>query len=263
MKQEYTPQQRTIGQQVATGPAARESVGGVGEHPVAIPDYLARHYSWAYLWRPSVWFFDHQPIINAILFGQYRRIMDNTLRLMDASTAGKTLQIAGVYGELTPKLAKHIDNLHLIDVARVQLELVERKLKAIGREATLARMNAETLEYPASTFDTAIMFLLLHEMPPEARRNTLTEAARVLKPGGRLVVAEYGEFTRTHWLHRFPPFRWVLTHAEPFLGGFWHDRLNNKLNEYAADVGKTVVVEEEVSIFRGFYRVVRYRVDAL
>lgn len=38
------------------------------------PDYLARHYWWAYLWSVSVWFFDHQPIINAILFGQYRTL---------------------------------------------------------------------------------------------------------------------------------------------------------------------------------------------
>ena len=43
------------------------------------PEYLARYYWWAYLWRPATWFFDHQPIINAILFGQYRRLMEGTL----------------------------------------------------------------------------------------------------------------------------------------------------------------------------------------
>ena len=41
-----------------------------------IPKYLARYYWWAYLWSVGVWFFDHQPIINAILFGQYRKLMN-------------------------------------------------------------------------------------------------------------------------------------------------------------------------------------------
>jgi len=34
----------------------------------AMPEYLARYYWWACLWRWGIWFFDHQPIINAILF---------------------------------------------------------------------------------------------------------------------------------------------------------------------------------------------------
>jgi len=39
------------------------------------PLYLARHYWWAYLWPVADWFFDHQPIINVILVGQYRKLM--------------------------------------------------------------------------------------------------------------------------------------------------------------------------------------------
>ena len=29
-----------------------------------LPDYLLRHYGWAYIWPPAVWFFEHQPIID-------------------------------------------------------------------------------------------------------------------------------------------------------------------------------------------------------
>jgi hypothetical protein len=113
--------------------------------PPALPDYLVRHYAWAYVWPPAVWFFDHQPIINAILFGQYRRIMDETMRLMEPERTGRTLQIAAVYGELTPRLAQKIEDLHLIDVAQVQLRAARRKLAAIGRRAHLAPMNCESL----------------------------------------------------------------------------------------------------------------------
>ncbi|MGQ0587356.1 MAG: rhodoquinone biosynthesis methyltransferase RquA [Gammaproteobacteria bacterium] len=235
----------------ATAPVAAEP---------ALPDYLVRHYAWAYLWPAAVWFFDHQPIIDAILFGNYRRIMDATLCLMRPAEAGRTLQITGVYGELTPTLARHIADLHVIDVAPVQLEAAQRKLAAVGRSAHLARMDAESLRYADASFDTALMFLLLHELPPEARRRSLAEAVRVLRPGGHLVIAEYGE-KRRHFFHRFAPMRWILERAEPFLGGFWRESLVEVLRGCAAAVGRRVELDEQVDIFGGFYRVARFRVE--
>jgi ubiquinone/menaquinone biosynthesis C-methylase UbiE len=228
---------------------------------VTLPWYLERHYAWAYVWPISVWFFDHQPVINSILFGNYRRIMRNTLRMMEPKTAGRTLQIAAVYGELTPTLASQgIEDLHLIDAAPIQLEVARDKLAAIGRKAGIARMAAEALRFRDGSFDTALMFLLLHELPPDARRAALTEALRVLRPGGRFVVAEYGECRKRHFFHRFAPMRWILTWAEPFLGGFWSDDFNAVLAECAATLGRQVQLEEQVDIFGGFYRVMRFKV---
>jgi len=229
---------------------------------VGLPDYLERHYAWAYVWPFSVWFFDHQPIINAILFGNYRRIMRHTMRFMDLPRAGRTLQVAGVYGELTPTLAEGLsEDLHLIDAAPIQLEAARRKLDAIGKGGHLARMHAESLHYDSGTFDTVLMFLLLHEMPPKARREALREAARVLKPGGRLVIAEYGENKGRHFFHRFAPMRRILTWAEPFLGGFWSESLSQTLAECGAMVGRKVELDQQVDVFGGFYRVARYRVS--
>lgn len=225
-----------------------------------LPDYLERHYAWAYVWPFSVWFFDHQPIINAILFGNYRRIMRGTMRLMDLPGAGRTLQVAGVYGELTPTLARGlVEPLHLIDAAPIQLEAARRKVEAIGKTIHLARMHAEALHYGERSFDTVLLFLLLHEMPPKARRDALREAIRVLKPGGRLVIAEYGENRGRHLFHRFWPMRRILTWAEPFLGGFWSENLSETLAKCGAAIGRRVELEEQVDVFGGFYRVARYR----
>lgn len=242
-------------------PAFHSLSGPRAAPAVELPDYLVRHYAWAYVWPFSVWFFDHQPIINAILFGNYRRIMRHTLRMMDAPRAGRTLQVAAVYGELTPTLAGDIADLHLIDAAPIQLEAARRKLAEIGKDARIERMTAESLRYEDGSFDTVLMFLLLHEMPPLARRKALREAVRVLRPGGRLVIAEYGEFKGRHLFHRFAPMRWVLTRAEPFLGGFWNESLERTLAECGAMVGRKAALDEQVDVFGGFYRVARYRVD--
>ncbi len=124
-----------------------------------MPVYLARHYWWAYLWPAAVWFFDHQPIINAILFGQYKKLMRATMTRLPNAAGESILQLTCVYGELTPKLIEAISPtpLHITDVAMVQLELA--KSKAPCENALLAAlMNAEHLAYRDDSFSTVVLF---------------------------------------------------------------------------------------------------------
>lgn len=61
-----------------------------------MPIYLVRYYWWAYLWSKAVWFFDHQPIINAILFGQYKKLMNITLARLERVPRERVLQLTCV-----------------------------------------------------------------------------------------------------------------------------------------------------------------------
>jgi ubiquinone/menaquinone biosynthesis C-methylase UbiE len=64
---------------------------------------------------------------------------------------------------------------------------------AIEREGALvevARAPWETLPYDAASFDVAIMRDLLPSLPPDIRQRCLGEVLRVLRSGGRLIVAE-------------------------------------------------------------------------
>jgi len=226
-----------------------------------VPWYLARHYWWAYLWKRSIWFFDHQPIINAILFGQYRRLMDATLSRYAPQAGDRTLQLTCVYGMLTAHLAERCaGSLHIMDASLDQLHLAQRKCAALNIPLQAARMDAEHLAYAADTFDHVILFFLLHEMPPEARLHTLSEMLRVTRAGGRILVTEYGALPTRHWLYRFIPFRWILGRLEPFLPGFWHEDLDTEMAKAAAAHGKGIERTGEDSIFSGFYRVLEYRV---
>lgn len=229
------------------------------------PEYLARHYWWAYLWRPAIWFFDHQSIINLILFGQYRRLMTRTLRCLDNRPAGRLLQLTCVYGELTPTLLDHLGRqpLYLIDVATAQLEASRNKLEPARRSQLLpVRMDAETLAFRDSVFSTILIFFLMHEMPTDARRRTLAETMRVMQPGGRLVIAEYGEEPRRHWIYRLPWLRKQLLFWEPFLDEFWREDISAILQHEAERLGKRLRQVETHSVFAGFYRVLVYEMAA-
>lgn len=226
-----------------------------------IPWYLARHYWWAYLWRGGVWFWDHPRVINAVLFGQYHRLMAETLRRAQRPPRGRTLQLTCVYGELTPTLARRIDGeFHLMDVAGIQLAAARRKLNGRAPGTHLARMDAEALAYADACFDTVVIFFLLHELPAAVRANVLAETLRVARPGARVVITEYGALARRHVLHRVAPLRGLLGTVEPFLSGFWTEDLDSVMEQAARRAGRHVEVEEHSTVFDGFYRVVTYRV---
>ncbi|MEI7842965.1 MAG: rhodoquinone biosynthesis methyltransferase RquA [Gallionellaceae bacterium] len=226
------------------------------------PEYLARHYWWTYLAPSGVWFFDHDCVINLILFGQYRVILNEVIRRYATTDCERTLQLTCAYGPLSPTLAQSANTreFHVIDVANIQLEATRTKLKDDFQKVKMVRMNVESLAYSNDSFDCIVIYFLLHELPTQARDRALSEVIRLLKPNGHLLIAEYGENVGVHWLHRFTPWRWLLEKLEPFLHDFWHSNLTQQLTKIALQQNKPLRSHSETSLFNGFYRVVEYRV---
>lgn len=227
------------------------------------PEYLAHYYWWAYLAPFGVWFFSHHLVINLILFGQYRRILDTLLLHLRKAPCGRMLQLTCAYGKLTPALAGLTDELHLADVAAIQLKVAKDGLAHQHRCAWLARMNAESLAYSGNSFDTVVIFFLLHELPPTARQHVLSEALRVLKPGGRLLIAEYSVDCNRHPLHRITLLRRTIERLEPFLRDFRHEDLSVQLQSCAIRHGKSIQQTDEAHLFGGYYRVMAFHAGSL
>jgi ubiquinone/menaquinone biosynthesis C-methylase UbiE len=225
-----------------------------------VPEYLARNYWWAYLWKWGIWFFDHQAVVNIILFGQYDWLLQKTLAQIEDKQGAKILQLSCVYGKLTPELLSCTCNeVYLCDAANAQLNLTRRKTMHLGNRCHLARMNVECLGYSNDAFDQVIVFFLLHEMPAVARQNTYAEIARVLHPGGSLLVTEYAPMSRWHWLHRISPFRFLRAYFEPFLPIFLQEDVVEKLSDALKQNGKLLSGEPVIEYrFAGLYRIIRF-----
>lgn len=51
--------------------------------------------------------------------------------------------------------------------------------------------HAEALDQPDDSYDVVLSSLLIHHLPPGLQAAAVTEIRRVLRPGGRLVVADF------------------------------------------------------------------------
>jgi ubiquinone/menaquinone biosynthesis C-methylase UbiE len=203
--------------------------------PPIVPRYLHETYWWAYVHPRAVRLFERQWLVNAILLGNYRRLRDAVLTELSATGAGTTLQVACVYGDFTARLIERLGpraRLDVVDVLAVQLANLRAKLGATAGVRTL-QLDAAALTLPDASYDQAVLFFLLHEQPAEVRRRTLTEAWRVVKPGGRIIVCDYHRPAPWHPLRG--PVAAVLRRLEPYALELWKEPLEIFLPKEAAD----------------------------
>jgi ubiquinone/menaquinone biosynthesis C-methylase UbiE len=87
--------------------------------------------------------------------------------------------------------------LDVLDVQQEMLDHTLRRARERGIENIAAtRGDARSLPYADATFDAAYLVTVLGEIPDQDA--ALRELARVLRPGGRLVVGEL--FGDPHWV---------------------------------------------------------------
>jgi SAM-dependent methyltransferase len=101
---------------------------------------------------------------------------------------GDTLEV-GIGTGLT--LAHYPRGVRLtgIDLSPVMLAAARDRASALGRAVTLRLGNAMALDAPDASFDTVVFCLVLCTVPDD--RRAIAEAARVLRPGGRLLAVEH------------------------------------------------------------------------
>ena len=189
--------------------------------PLSIPRYLQQVYWWAYVHPKAVRLFEREWLVNLILFGNYGRLRDAALAELGETITGKTLQVACVYGNLTPRLRGRLAadaSLDVVDILPIQLKNLASKLPADERVALL-QGDSSSLACPDASYDQVLLFFLLHEQPESVRRRTLAEAMRVVKPGGKVVIVDYHRPIDWH------PLRLLMTGVfrklEPYAMDLW------------------------------------------
>ena len=111
-------------------------------------------------------------------------------RVLDLGCGTATLTI--IIKELYPEA--HVIGL---DGDPKVLKIAQAKIAKTGLEIKLDQGMAFELPYPDNSFDRVLSSLLFHHLTRENKVRTLEEVYRVLRPGGKLIIGDFGRPNNT------------------------------------------------------------------
>ena len=108
---------------------------------------------------------------------------------------GDVLDIGTGTGRMAELFAEPADRLVALDKSLDMLRVARAKLQRFPAGAVeLVQGDFAALPFPARTFDTVLLHQVLHFAPDPAV--ALAEAARVIRPGGRIVIVDFAAHSR-------------------------------------------------------------------
>ncbi|WP_035737877.1 class I SAM-dependent methyltransferase [Glycomyces arizonensis] len=125
-----------------------------------------------------------------------RRLFDGTREWIAGRARGRVLEVAVGTGL---NLEHYPDGADLtgIELSPRMLERAKSRAASLGLDADLRLGDAQRLDFGDSSFDTVVCTFSLCCVPDEAK--AVAEMARVLRPGGVLLLADHVESTSL-WL---------------------------------------------------------------
>src|SRR5215207_1517122 len=118
-----------------------------------------------------------------------------------------------------------------VELSPKMLEIARRRARESGIEADLRIGDAQHLPFPDASFDTVVATLALCTIPDD--RRAVVEAARVLRPGGRLLLLE-------HIRSPLLPVRLLQSILNPLSVLLQHDHLLREPLRHVGDAGLVV-----------------------
>ena len=127
-----------------------------------------------------------------------RRILDS-IEIADGSTILDVGCGTGVFLELGKQ--KHANTKFVrIDPDERALEIAKQRLSQKNLEVELIQGYAEALPLDDNSVDHCFSSLAIHHVPDEHKLKATAEIYRVLKSGGRVVIADFGQ---SKWLFQY------------------------------------------------------------
>jgi len=120
----------------------------------------------------------------------FEKYAKDALRLAEVGAKDEVLDVAAGPGSLSILAAAQASRVEAIDFARAMLDRFEARALALGvRNVTAREGDGQALPYADASFDAAFSMFGLMFFPDRAKG--FSELRRVLRPGGRAVVASW------------------------------------------------------------------------
>ena len=142
-------------------------------------------------WRYDLhgWFFD-----TCVFRGKGRELRQRTATLARLQPGDQVLDVGCGTGTLALEVKRRVGSAgRVVGIDPGTEQIARARAKAARRDLPMAFQIGviEQLAFPDQTFDVVLSTLMMHHLPASLKAQGLAEIARVLKPGGRLIIADF------------------------------------------------------------------------
>jgi ubiquinone/menaquinone biosynthesis C-methylase UbiE len=142
-------------------------------------------------WRYDLhgWFLD-----NFLFRGKGQELRQRTMTLAHLQPGEAVLDVGCGTGSLAIEVERHVGSAgRVVGVDPSSEQIARARAKAARRNVPVEFQVGviEQLAFPDQTFDVVLSTLMMHHLPASLKRQGLVEIARVLKSGGRLIIADF------------------------------------------------------------------------
>lgn len=188
--------------------------------------------------------------VNITTLGQARRLRRMTVDQALIKAGDSVLDVGCGTGEVTllAKTRAKDGKVYGIDPAPEMIAVARNKAMRKGLEIDFRVGVIESLPFPDASIDVVTSSLMMHHLPDDLKIEGMAEIYRVLKPDGRLLIADFMRPTGSFLNHLFIAF----TRHQGLESGI--EDLQRPLND--AGFSQVTKLEEQILII-GFVRAIK------
>ncbi|MFA3791213.1 methyltransferase domain-containing protein [Aliiglaciecola sp. SL4] len=160
----------------------------------------------------------HRRIVGALFIDGITKQRPEVAAMAPKDSYERILEMGCSSGHYTQALALTYPDAEItgIDLSLTMLEHSQRTANLKGWKWHLYQRAAEDTKFESNQFDLVTSFILLHEMPVDAIEKMFTEAFRVLKPGGDLLMSDATRYSDLNKLEQWKADRGAAYGGEPY-----------------------------------------------
>ena len=138
-----------------------------------------------------------QPLVT---LGQEKRLNNWLANYLQAPPASRILDVGCGTGLLTAAIANHYPKATVVGIDASKCMIKVANKKRTRSNCSYQTALAERLPFPAETFEIVTSALFFHHVHLKLKESCLKEIFRVLKPGGRIIIADMDTpYTKLGW----------------------------------------------------------------
>jgi ubiquinone/menaquinone biosynthesis C-methylase UbiE len=131
--------------------------------------------------------------VSVLMLGRRRQLRQQTVELAHIQPGERVLEVGCGTGDVALAASAYVGSSSAvagIDPSPEMIAVARAKAARTARAVDFQVGVIEALAFPDGTFDVVLSSLMMHHLPDDLKREGLAEIARVLKPGGRVLIVD-------------------------------------------------------------------------